>query len=258
VNDDRDLERIEHLLRQTADDLRGEYPPTPPIAVSVRGQLAQRRTPVAQQRLRVIARSVALAAAIFIALMLISPDVREAVARFFGLETVRIERVPTLPAPTPSIQLTIQPSSPPTLEPAGLTTLDDARAQARFNVRLPGYPPDLGQPERVYFQTFGGDAQQVILVYSEFVLYEAEDVIYQKSIDSGTMITETRVNGHEALWLSGARHLIQVYDASGKLEIDFARLIEGNVLAWEADGITYRIETKQSLEEALRIAQSMK
>ncbi|MGH9203270.1 MAG: hypothetical protein ACRD2A_18740, partial [Vicinamibacterales bacterium] len=90
-------------------------------------------------------------------LLLISPDVREAVARFFGLETVRIERIATLSAPTPTppfnqqtIQPTPQSGAQPATELAGLTTLLEAQAQAKFDIRLPTYPPGLGQPTRVY------------------------------------------------------------------------------------------------------------
>jgi hypothetical protein len=33
--------------------------------------------------------------------------------------------------------------------------------------------------------------------------------------------------------------------------------IEANVLLWEQDGLTYRIETKTELEEAIKSAQSL-
>jgi hypothetical protein len=40
--------------------------------------------------------------------------------------------------------------------------------------------------------------------------------------------------------------------------MDFRRLVEGQVLIWEADGITYRLETELSMEEAVAIAESLK
>jgi hypothetical protein len=39
--------------------------------------------------------------------------------------------------------------------------------------------------------------------------------------------------------------------------MDFIRLIEGNVLIWTEGDLTYRIETDLSLEEAIRIAESL-
>ena len=255
MNDDRDLERLEQLLRQAAADLRDAYPPTPPIAASVRRELASRRPrPVLHLRGRLI-RAVALAAAAFAVLLLISPDVREAVARFFGLETVRIERISTPPAPTgtpPAIQQTIQPAN----QLAGLTTLLEVQAKAKFDIRLPTYPPGLGQPTRVYFQDFGF-GHQVILVYPDFVLFQAEGIIYGKGVGGGTVIEEVKVGGLPGLWLSGSPHLIQIQSPDGSYREESGRIIDGNVLAWETRDVTYRLETKLSLEEALRIAESL-
>lgn len=277
MNDERDLARIEQLLRLAASDLRDTdaFPATPPITVSVRARLKERRPRSRAGWPVLVLRAAAVALAAFVVLLLISPDVREAVARFFGLNTVRVEFVATppapTPAPTPSVQPTSQPSSGPTIRPTrtptptpaltGLTTLADARSKAEFDVRLPTYPTNLGEPKPVYFQDFGRDfngAQQVILVYPDFVLYEAEGIIYQKSIYDATRVEETRVGDNQALWLTGAAHLVQVQDASGRTYIDFTRIVKGSVLAWEANRVTYRIETELPLDEAIRIAESIR
>ena len=255
MNDDRDLERLEQLLRQAATDLRDEFPPTPAIAAPVRHALQRRRAaPLMRLRVQRLARAAALAAAVFAAILLLLPDVREAVARFFGLETVRIERIATVPAPTtqPTIQQTIQP----TPELAGLTSLSQARAKVRFNIRLPGYPPGIGQPRRVYVQNFES-GQQVILVYPDFALFQSEGVIYGKAVGGGTLVQETTVAGEYALWLSGSPHLVQIQNPDGSYREGSARLVDGNVLAWQAGGITYRLETQRSLDEARRIAESL-
>jgi hypothetical protein len=277
MNDERDLARIEQLLRLAASDLRDTdaFPATPPITVSVRARLKERRPRSRAGWPVLVLRAAAVALAAFVVLLLISPDVREAVARFFGLNTVRVEFVATppapTPAPTPSVQPTSQPSSGPTIRPTrtptptpaltGLTTLADARSKAEFDVRLPTYPTNLREPKPVYFQDFGRDfngAQQVILVYPDFVLYEAEGIIYQKSIYDATRVEETRVGDNQALWLTGAAHLVQVQDASGRTYIDFTRIVKGSVLAWEANRVTYRIETELPLDEAIRIAESIR
>ena len=263
MNDDRDLERLEQLLRQAADDLRDAYPPTPPIAASVRRELQSRRPkPALSLRGRLI-RAVALAAAAFALLLLISPDVREAVARFFGLETVRIERISTPPAPTgtpPFNQQTIQPTpqsgAQAATELAGLTTLPEAQDKASFDIRLPAYPPGLGQPTRVYFQDFGF-GHQVISVYPDFVLFQAEGIIYRKGVGGGTVIQEVEVGGLYALWLSGSPHILLIQRPDGTTREADGRIVDGNVLAWETRDVTYRLETKLSLEEALRIAESL-
>jgi hypothetical protein len=273
MNDERDLERIEQLLRLAVSNLRDTdaFPATPLITASVHARLEERRPRPGAGWPVLVLRAAAVALVAFVVLLLISPDVREAVARFFGLNTVRVEFVATPPAPTPSVQPTSQPSSGPTIRPTrtptptpaltGLTTLADARSKAEFDVRLPTYPTNLGEPKPVYFQDFGRDfngAQQVILVYPDFVLYEAEGIIYQKSIYDATRVEETRVGDNQALWLTGAAHLVQVQDASGRIYIDFTRVVKGSVLAWEADGVTYRIETELPLDEAIRIAESIR
>ena len=35
------------------------------------------------------------------------------------------------------------------------------------------------------------------------------------------------------------------------------RLVEGNVLLWEQDGVTYRLETELPLDEAIKVAESL-
>jgi hypothetical protein len=263
MEDDRDLERIERLLRQAASDLEGEYPPTPPIAAAVRRELEnRRRRPISPLGGRLI-RAAALAAAALALLLLISPDARQAVARFFGLETVRIERIATVPAPTARPPQTAgegrptgQPAIQPSPELAGLTTLADAQAKAKFDIRLPAYPPDLGQPQAVYLQQFGF-GQQVILVYPDFALFQAEGVIYSKGVGDGAVIEEVKVGGQDALWLSGSPHILLIERPDGsKLESE-GRIVDGNVLAWQAGPITYRLETNLPLDEARRIAESL-
>jgi len=256
VKNEHDLERLEQLLRQAATDLRDEFPPTPPIAAPVRRELQRRRTaPATWLRVQQLARAAALAAAVFAAILLLSPDVREAVARFFGLETVRIERIATVPAPTRT-PVSQQQATRPSFELAGLTTLADARARAKFDIRLPAYPPTLGQPRRVYVQDFES-GQQVILVYPDFALFQSEGVIYGKGVGGGTLIQETTVAGEYALWLSGSPHLVQIQNPDGSYREGSARLVDGNVLAWQAGDITYRLETQRSLDEAMRIAESL-
>ena len=63
----------------------------------------------------------------------------------------------------------------------------------------------------------------------------------------------TRVGDHTAYWLTG-EHILAFYEPPGR---DFIRIISNNVLIWEINGITYRMETDASLEEAVRIAESL-
>ena len=257
MSDDRDLDRIERLLREAADDLHmaQTYPPTPPIADRVRRQLVPRRAPTARLRTRLI-RAVALTVIVFVMMLLLFPDVRQTVARFFGLETVRIERIATVPAPSSTAPQTPQPG----FDPAGLTTLAEARARAGFEIRLPTYPAGQGDPTHVFFQDFGNElngAQQIILEYPDFRLYIAQDFVFLKSISDATLVEEVKIDGRAGLWFTGGEHLVQMQDRSGALRID-SRRVDGNVLAWEAGAVTYRIETQLPLAQAIRIAESLR
>jgi hypothetical protein len=40
--------------------------------------------------------------------------------------------------------------------------------------------------------------------------------------------------------------------------MDLRQLVEGNTLIWVESGVTYRLETRQDLPEAIRIAESLK
>jgi hypothetical protein len=67
-----------------------------------------------------------------------------------------------------------------------------------------------------------------------------------------TLIQETTVNGQPAIWAIGPYPL---RFSNGNL--DFVRLIDGHVLIWAEGDVTYRLETDLSLEEAIKVAQSL-
>ena len=66
------------------------------------------------------------------------------------------------------------------------------------------------------------------------------------------VIQETQVNGQHAIWAEGPYPLIL---RNGNVE--FTRLIDGHVLIWTGVNVTYRLETDLSMEEALKVAESL-
>ncbi len=66
------------------------------------------------------------------------------------------------------------------------------------------------------------------------------------------VIEETEVNGQRAIWAVGPYPL-----RLSNGDLDFTRLIDGNVLIWADGGVTYRLETNQTLDEAIKIAESL-
>jgi hypothetical protein len=137
---------------------------------------------------------------------------------------------------------------------AGETTLEQARRLAGFEVRLPS---ELGQPDRVYFQSVG---PAVILVWEQagaagrprlslFIL--GSTALLDKF--QPTVLERTEVGGETAYWTKGP-YLLAIH---GQRELKLDYLVQGNVLIWSEGPLTYRLESDLTLDEAVRIAESL-
>lgn len=195
------------------------------------------------------------------AIVTFSPSTREAVADLLGIGGVRIGfgDQKDLPRPTPGSSLGL----------GEVVTLDRARDLADFDVAVPRL---LDHPDQVYFDAIvpGG---MVSLVYMETPELEAasgtdvavlitqfrgdliEDDGYFKKLSARSTLVRVEVDGTEGLWMTGAPHSF-FYENNGRAIEETVRLVE-NVLLWERDGVTLRVETAGSLEQALAIAESL-
>ena len=176
--------------------------------------------------------------------LLVVPEVRARV-----LEVLRIGAV--------RIVLTDEPSATHGLPLDGETTLALAQQQVEFPIRLPTFPPALGSPDRVLVHEFR-DPLIVLLWLDEkrpdHVLYALYQLANTGLIEKLTSrIHETQVNGRRAVWTQDA-HLLRLPVAEGIA----TRNVESNVLIWTEGTVTYRLETAGTLEEAIRIAQSLR
>lgn len=146
------------------------------------------------------------------------------------------------------------------------TTLQDALRRAHFQLLAPPHET----PSRVYYQNIFDSAEQVVMVFGDpenprFTLYQARRWIYAKMIGkfihTQTVLGEARVQDARALWFSGAPHIVALFNANGSIIYDTQRVVDANTLVWEtgdADmGIIYRVETRGSLEDAVRFAESL-
>ena len=209
-----------------------------------------------------------VAAAVLVALALVVAlwgDARTAVAEFFGLRRVAV--VPGA-APGPIAPAPVAP------ELAGRTTLAEARARAGFPIRVPTYPEGLGDPDEVYLQELYAPGEvQVVLVYRTrpglpvpgpgdllFRLYAARTtgLFVKGPLTAGTVVREVTVDGNRGYWLGNPTHPIRFRDPAGRERVEMTRLVTENVLAWEVGELTYRLETNLPLEEALKVAESLK
>ncbi len=227
------------------------YPPTPDCAPAALRHIDLR---VSRRRMPRLAR--ALLALLVIALGLLAvPPVRAAVFEVLEVGVVRIllgrpegttPAHPTFPPPASLLTLT------------GETSLEEAQASLAFRIPLPTYPPDLGAPDHVYLQDLDGDA--VVLVWIDpadpsRVLYSLHVLTDESSVwkIEPAVIEIAQVNGHRAFWTSGP-YLLRL--VSGGLET--IRLVEGRVLIWAEGDLTFRLESDLSLEEAIRMAESLR
>jgi len=259
---------------------RMDYPRTPDIARSVMSRLSKSKH--SRFSSRRLAWSLTIILVLLSSLMLI-PTVRAAVIEFIQIGIVRI-----FPQPielTPEVIVTATPNSvtessatpgsvpsptttptdiPPLLIPfldqiAGETNLTDAQETAPYLILLPTYPADLGQPDHVYVQ----DAEGVMTILVWTDPQEPKHVTMSLHfIPAGhwainkfgpVEIQETEVNGQKAIWAVGPYPMIM---SDGRLRVE--RLINGHVLIWADEALTYRLETDLPLEEAIKVAESLK
>jgi hypothetical protein len=82
--------------------------------------------------------------------------------------------------------------------------------------------------------------------------------LFVEGVDAGAEIETVRVGDHPGYWISGAPHAVffVCYDA-GECREERYRLA-GNVLVWERDGITLRLESSLSRADAVTIGESMR
>jgi hypothetical protein len=219
---------------------------------------------------RRLAWSLTIILILFTSLMLI-PPVRAAVIEFIQIGVVRIFQGEPTPATPPDQQFpstmipitatpagTSQPLIPLLERLAGETTLEGAQGAVDYPVVLPSYPPDLGPPDRVFVQDADGD--MTILVWID--PQQPDEILMSLHIVppgswaiekvNPAQVQETTVNGQRAIWAVGPYPL---RFSNGNL--DFVRMMDGRVLIWAEGDITYRLETELSLQEALKIGESL-
>jgi len=245
-----------------------EYPHTPDIAGFVTARLRSSTRP--RFNSKALAWSLTIILILCSSLMLI-PPARAAILDFIQIGIVRIfppqptpvpvpvEEFPSTMAPTTATPRSTSVPLIPMLENiAGKTTLEDAQRKVNFPILLPTHPAELGNPDVVFVQNL--DGEMVILVWLEpeqpknilMSLHMIPRGSWAVGKVEPTVIQETQVNGHRAIWAVGPYPLIL---SNG--DTQFMRMIEGQVLIWADGDVTYRLESDLSLEEALKIAESL-
>jgi hypothetical protein len=232
------------------------FPTTPPLSARVADQLRQPRPGLRLGLGRPVSRGVALALAATLLL------VGLAAAFGIGLGGLRLVFGPA-PSPLPSMAI-----GPGLGEP---TTLAEARSTVTFSLRVPGLQA-VGNPDLVYLaEPPAGGA--VTLLYRERDGFPADPATniglivtqfradiapesFEKLIGSGVRVTPAKVHGLAAWWVAGGEHFFFYRDDQGLIVPSTLRLASATLI-WEERGITYRVEGAPSLEDAIRVAESL-
>ncbi len=259
----------EEQLRKWSQEF--QYPQTPDIADAVTRSIEGEVRPAQRLHPRLAWGVVALL--LLLATLMAVPSVRAQVLEYLQIGAIRIfltESPPTaMHEGTQSPPLASGPGGliptdtprpyPSIVDLAGETTLAEAKRELNFPIQLPTYPSDLGEPDRVFLQDLGGQA--VLLVWMDpsesdlirlDLLLMGPGTFAEKGLP--LVIEETAVNGQRALWTEGLHFL----HLGGSMYQGVPLVIEGNILIWEQDGITHRLESDLPLEEAVKVAESLK
>lgn len=218
---------LEHELRA----LPIAFPAEPDLAPRVLARLEQ---PV--RRWWLAPALVALAAA---GALLAIPQTRAAILDLFRIGGVEVERVESQPR---------APVRPPALG----QEVSFATAQRRVDFPLLS-PRD---PSTAYVE-----GRMVNLRWKRYVLsqWRGEQLPFAtKQVGPGSQTVGVDVRGATGIWITGARHEIIYRDPTTGQIVAKSRRLAGNVLIWEAGGITYRLEGARTLADARAVARNLK
>lgn len=251
---------LEHRLTALGSRLR--YPPTPDVTAAVRPQLEQARGRErpwpAAGRWRALLYPVFAALLMLGSLLALSAGARSAVASWFHLAGVQIEERPPAPGPLGH-----------SLNLGTHLTLGQAQRSVPFHISTP--PGALSKPDEVYVGNRSQMGPSVALVYQSrrglrpasttgagLLIMEFRALFWDaKLLAPGTSIQQVRVNGDVGIWLSGRPHDLFYVDRHSRILRDTGRLA-GNALVWQRGTVTFRIEGRLNLNQALSIARSMR
>jgi hypothetical protein len=213
---------------------------------------------------------------LLIAGVLLIPSTRETVADWFGVPGIEIQFTDD-DEPTPTIAAT--PTQDLGLLLGEAVTLEEARQRVGFDIAIPE-APGLGMPDEVYIRLRpGGD--QVVFLYGArpgfpaaaetgigllLIQFEAPDGAFWgvKQVSGSNDVRPVDVNGEDALWVGGS-HLLMIAPNPDPVSVqqpmpdvdDLVTRPSANVLLWDDNGITYRVESALSRQASIALAESV-
>lgn len=253
-----EFDDLERELARLAGDVA--FPPTPSFALPA--------PPHATRRVRQLAprgwwRAGLAAAVLLLVTTLAVPEARQTLAGWLGFPGIRIEIGDQADDPPPTVT-TIGGS----LLLGEAATFEEAAAAVNFELAVPRTGLEDIEPE-VYLNQFQ-DAPVVSLLYPAsnelpgigetgvgLLLMQIDasgntSMFITKRASAESPPRPVAVDGGDGMWIQGGVLTIDAGDPFWTYERR-----SGNVLVWEQDGITYRMESNLPRDDAIAIAESL-
>jgi hypothetical protein len=212
--------------------------------------------------------AVAAVAAIAAATVIV-PSSRAAIGNWLGVSGDRINL--TSATTSTSIAAAPQNTLAPALDLGPEVALSDVRGQVGFTMPVPrrsgfehpdevhvSHPPASGEATLVYRPRAGlpsAGTTDIGMLISAFRA-DIDAGFFSKTAGPGTRVEMVTVQGGTGYWLEGAPHEFLYRDASGN-PVPHTLRLAANVLLWEVNGITVRIESTLPRDDVIRIADAM-
>ena len=264
---------LERSLGELAERL--EIPGDEWLVADVLRRVAEPSPVVGRRRVPRLAGALVAAAVIAVVAL---PGPRQAVARWLGFDSVRIEPGVTVPTQSTTTTSAVPGGSPapiatsaaaPDLDLGPPLSIDAAMSQTG----LPDPTPILlGAPQSIHV-VLPPASGQIVLVYSpsetlpqsevtgvgalvSVLTAHIESGFFSKALGNEAAVRPVDLGDDDGYWIEGSPHQLMFEIGDGQIQEDTLRLAT-NTLLWERDGLIYRIEADISLETAVRIANSV-
>lgn len=253
-----ELFELETLLRGAAAAL--VYPATPNVVAAVSARLREERPSaglfemIVSFSARPVARFAMAAVAVAAVILggaLAVPRSRDALADFFGLSHVFVDREPST-GPTPP-ELSPQSFAKP-------SKIEEVQGALDFPLRFPTRNGARLDPSAMYLAGLDSNLPIAIFVFEDegYDLYQTRQGFFGKGGPDPSLIHDISFGGRPAYWIDEGGHIATFLDEQGRLVVESRRTVDRATLLWERDGITYRLETNLSQAEAIQVAESLR
>jgi len=265
----------EEEIVQRLTDLRPSigYPQTPDVARSVAATLARPASNTAPRPWRAaphprswsIAWTAVTLLAVVAAFLALVPAARSSLAETLGVAGVRIFRIDAEPTVPPS-------PVGGALRLGRRLSLDDAAAAVPYPIAVPTLAGFV-DPDEVYLARVPIEGMVSFVYRPRSGLPESptggvgalltqfpggtDDPVADKGVGPTATVEPVEIRDGQGFWIEGEAHLFVYRDSNGEPRYEEYRLA-ANVLLWEENGVTYRLEAALDKERAMEIAHSLR